>query len=259
MGRVEGKVAIVTGGAMGLGAAQARLLAEEGATVIVTDIAEAEGRATVEALARPGLFIAHDVSSEEGWAKVEAQVSERYGRLDILVNNAAILIVGSIEELSFADWRRLQAVNADGAFLGCRMAVRMMKASGGNGSIVNIASVASHVGEPYAAGYCGSKGAVRALTKSVAIHCMEAGYKIRCNSVHPGSMDTPMVRKLRQARGLADADPAWGDPRQLAYAVLYLASDESALVTGTELLVDNGRTAAPPAPGAWPPAAYLGG
>jgi 3(or 17)beta-hydroxysteroid dehydrogenase len=252
MGRVEGKVAIVTGGAMGLGAAQAQLLAEEGATVVVTDIAIEQGEAVAASLTRPGAFIAHDVSSEAGWEQVEAEVMARYGRLDILVNNAAILLVGSIEDLSFAAWKKQQAVNADSVFLGCRAAVRMMKSSGG-GSIVNIASVASHVGEPYAAGYCGSKGAVRALTKSVAIHCMEKGYRIRCNSVHPGSMDTPMVRKLRQARGLTDADPSWGDPRQLAYAVIYLASDEAALVTGAELLVDSGRTAAPPPPGAWPP------
>jgi len=252
MGRVQGKVAIVTGAAMGLGAAQAQLLSEEGATVVVTDIAVEQGEALVRSLPRPGLFLAHDVSSEAEWDQVETQVMARYGRLDILVNNAAILISGSIEALSFADWKKLQSVNADSAFLGCRAAVRMMKASGG-GSIVNIASVASHVGEPYAAGYCAAKGAVRALTKSVAIHCMMEGLKIRCNSVHPAAMDTPMVRRLREARGMTDADPAWGDPRQFAYSVLYLASDESLLVTGAELLVDNGRTAAPPLPGAWPP------
>jgi 3(or 17)beta-hydroxysteroid dehydrogenase len=251
MGRLEGKVAIVTGGAMGLGQAQARLFAEEGATVVVTDIEIAQGEATAASLAPAGLFLPHDVSSEADWARVEAEVLARYGRLDILVNNAAILIVGSIEALSLESWRRLHAVNADGTFLGCQTAVRMMKGTGG-GAIVNIASVASHVGEPYAAGYCGSKGSVRALTKSVAVHCLQNGYAIRCNSVHPGAMDTPMVRKLREARGLHDADPSWGDPRQLAYAVLYLASDEARQVTGTELLVDNGRTATPPPPGGWP-------
>jgi 3(or 17)beta-hydroxysteroid dehydrogenase len=126
------------------------------------------------------------------------------------------------------------------------MAVRMMRQRGG--SIVNIASVASHVGEPYAAAYSGSKGSVRALTKSIAVHCLKQGYAIRCNSVHPGSMDTPMVRKLRANLGLSGPSPDAGDPMQVAYAVLYLASDEAKLVTGAELLVDNGRTVTPPPP-----------
>jgi 3(or 17)beta-hydroxysteroid dehydrogenase len=247
MGRVEGKVAIITGAAMGLGRAQAQLLASEGASVVVTDIAEAEGEATLASLARPGLFLRHDVSSESDWERVAAETVQRFGGLDILVNNAAIMIVGSIEELTLEQWRRVQAVNADGVFLGCRMGVRLMKQRGG-GSIVNIASVASHVGEPYAAAYCGSKGSVRALTKSVAVHCLQNCYNIRCNSVHPGTMDTPMVRNLRVSRGLAGAPPNAGDPMQVAYSVLYLASDESRLVTGAELLVDAGRTVTPPPP-----------
>jgi 3(or 17)beta-hydroxysteroid dehydrogenase len=243
---VQGKVAVVTGGAMGLGQAQALLLAQEGATVIVTDVAESEGRATVDRLDRPGVFFRQDVSEEQGWDELRQLVEERFGKLDILVNNAAIMIPGSIEDISLADWRKVQSVNADGVFLGCRMAVRMMREAGG--SIVNIASVASHVGEPYAAAYSGSKGAVRALTKSIAVHCLKQGYSIRCNSVHPGSMDTPMVRKLRENLGLPGQSPDAGDPMQVAYAVLYLASDESSLVTGTELLVDNGRTVTPPTP-----------
>lgn len=245
-GRVEGKVAVVTGGAMGLGEAQAQLLAREGATVIVTDVAEAEGKATVANLERQGLFVRQDVSDEQGWDDLQRLIEERFGRLDILVNNAAIMLPGSIEDISFADWRKVQSVNADGVFLGCRMAVRMMRQDGG--SIINIASVASHVGEPYAAAYSGSKGAVRALSKSIAVHCLKQGYAIRCNSVHPGSMDTPMVRRLREDLGLPGQSPDAGDPMQVAYAVLYLASDESTLVTGTELLVDNGRTVTPPPP-----------
>jgi 3(or 17)beta-hydroxysteroid dehydrogenase len=245
MGRVEGKIAIVTGGAMGLGRAQAQLLAQEGATVVVTDVATAEGKASVEGLARPGFFIEQDVSSESGWEKVRSAVIGRYGRLDILVNNAAIQIPASIEEASFGDWRRIQAVNADGTFLGCRMAVRAMKETGG-GSIVNIASVASHSGEASGAAYAASKGAVRALTKSIAVHCLNQGYEIRCNSVHPGVMDTPMVRNLRAGMGLEGAGAQAGDPVQVAYAVLYLASDEAKLVTGAELLVDAGRTITPP-------------
>jgi 3(or 17)beta-hydroxysteroid dehydrogenase len=215
MGRVEGKIAIVTGGAMGLGQAQARLLASEGATVIVTDLVVDEGEATVSGLACPGLFLEQDVASESGWDRVRDEVLGRFGRLDILVNNAAIQIPGSIEETSFDQWRRVQAVNADGTFLGCRMAVRAMKETGG-GSIVNIASVASHSGEAGGAAYSGSKGSVRALTKSIAVHCLKQGYGIRCNSVHPGVMDTPMVRKMRESMGLEGKSPHAGDPVQLA-------------------------------------------
>ncbi len=247
-GRVEGKIAVVTGGAMGLGQVQAELLSREGATVIVTDVAEADGKEVVAGLDRPGLFVRQDVADEQGWDELERLIEDRFGRLDILVNNAAIMLPGSIEDLSFSDWRKVQSVNADGVFLGCRMAVRMMRQNGG--SIINIASVASHVGEPYAAAYSGSKGSVRALSKSIAVHCLKQEYGIRCNSVHPGSMDTPMVRKLRENLGLPGQSPDAGDPMQVAYAVLYLASDESALVTGAELLVDNGRTVTPPAAGA---------
>ncbi|MBN8849300.1 MULTISPECIES: SDR family oxidoreductase [unclassified Sphingomonas] len=245
-GRLEGKVAIVTGAAMGLGAAIATLFAEEGASVLLTDVAEEAGQAAAR-LARPGLFLRHDVSSPEDWEAVGRAAVERFGRIDILVNNAAILIPGSIEDADVADWRRVQAVNADGVFLGCRMAVRAMKQSGG-GSIVNIASVGSHSGEAYAAAYCASKGAVRSLTKSVAVHCQNQGYGIRCNSIHPGTIDTPMVRNLREGLGLPPESPVAGDPRQFAYAALYLASDEALLVNGAELLVDSARTVTPPAP-----------
>ncbi|MBS0284525.1 MAG: SDR family oxidoreductase [Proteobacteria bacterium] len=246
-GRLEGKVAIVTGAAMGLGAAIATLFAEEGASVLITDVAEEAGQATAARLARPGLFLRHDVSSPEDWEAVGRAAIERFGRIDILVNNAAILIPGSIEDADVADWRRVQAVNADGVFFGCRMAVRAMKQSGG-GSIVNIASVGSHSGEAYAAAYCASKGAVRSLTKSVAVHCQNQGYGIRCNSIHPGTIDTPMVRNLREGLGLPPESPVAGDPRQFAYAALYLASDEALLVNGAELLVDSARTVTPPAP-----------
>lgn len=245
--RLEGKVAIVTGAAMGLGAAIATLFAEEGASVLLTDVAEEAGQAAAARLARPGLFLRHDVSSPEDWEAVGRAAVERFGRIDILVNNAAILIPGSIEDADVADWRRVQAVNADGVFLGCRMAVRAMKQSGG-GSIVNIASVGSHSGEAYAAAYCASKGAVRSLTKSVAVHCQNQGYGIRCNSIHPGTIDTPMVRNLREGLGLPPESPVAGDPRQFAYAALYLASDEALLVNGAELLVDSARTVTPPAP-----------
>lgn len=246
-GRLEGKVAIVTGAAMGLGAAIATLFAEQGAHVVLTDLAAEAGEAVAAGLARPGLFVRHDVSSPEQWDAVGRAAIERFGRIDVLVNNAGVLIPGSIEDADFADWRRIQAVNADGVFLGCQMAVRAMKASGG-GSIVNIASVGSHSGEAYAAAYCASKGAVRSLTKSIAVHCQNQGYGIRCNSIHPGTIDTPMVWNARQTMGLPPASPGAGDPRQFAYAALYLASDEALLVNGAELLVDAARTVTPPSP-----------
>lgn len=247
MGRVQGKVAVVTGGAMGIGAATARLLAEEGASVVVADLAEAEGQALVAELATPGLFLRHDVSSEADWDELARTVTARFGRIDILVNNAAIQIPASIADVTYADYRRIQAVNADGPFLGCRMAVREMARSGG-GAIVNIASVASHSGEAGGVAYSASKGAVRSLTKSVAVFCQNAENGIRCNSVHPGVTDTPMLRAMRADLGLEPQSPHASDPRQVAYAVLYLASDEALLVNGAELLVDSARTVTPPPP-----------
>lgn len=247
MGRIEGKIAIVTGGAMGIGAAIATLFAREGATVIVSDVATKAGQELVASLAKPGIFIKHDISSPQEWDKVRDLVLEKYERIDILVNNAAIQKPASIEDATYEDWRKIQSVNADGAFLGCQMAVKAMKANGG-GSIVNIASVASHSGEASGAAYSASKGAVRSLTKSIAVHCQNNGYGIRCNSVHPGVIDTPMVRDMRVKMGLEAKSPNAGDPMQIAFAVLYLASDEALLVNGAELLVDAARTVTPPPP-----------
>ena len=245
-GRVDGKVAIVTGAAMGLGEAIARRLAAEGAQVALTDVAAAEGRKVADDIGASAVFLPHDVSSEAEWDAVRDAVLAAHGRIDILVNNAGIQIAAPIDEARFEDWRKVQSVNADGVFLGCRMAVRAMKAAGHGGSIVNVASVASHSGEPEGAAYCASKGAVRALTKSVAVYAKPFG--IRCNSVHPGAIDTPMVWNLRTAMGLPASAPGIGQPDDIAWAVLYLASDEARYVTGAELLVDNGRTITPPAP-----------
>ena len=244
-GRVDGKVAVVTGAAMGIGEAIARRLAAEGAKVVLTDVAEAAGRRVAENIGPSATFLRHDVSSEGEWDAVRDAVLAAHGRIDILVNNAGIQIAAPIDEARFEDWRKVQSVNADGVFLGCRMAVRAMKQSGG-GSIVNIASVASHSGEAHGAAYSASKGAVRALTKSVAVYAK--AYGVRCNSVHPGTIDTPMVWNMRTAMGLPTSVPGVGAPEEIAHAVLYLASDEARYVTGAELLVDNGRTITPPAP-----------
>jgi NAD(P)-dependent dehydrogenase (short-subunit alcohol dehydrogenase family) len=240
MGRVEGKVAIVTGAAMGLGAAQAQLFAEEGATVVATDIAVEQGRAVVEGLARPGLFLEHDVSSEAAWDAVEAEVMRRYGRLDILVNNAAILLPGSIEELSFAHWKKLQAVNADSAFLGCRAAVRMMKASGG-GSIVNIASVAGLRSSGVIPAYGASKAALIRLTEELA---WQLGPKIRVNAVAPAVVKTKFATALYSSGEEKTAEPypmkRLGEPEDIASVVGFLVSDKAGWMTGETVRVDGG-------------------
>jgi 3(or 17)beta-hydroxysteroid dehydrogenase len=248
MGRVSGKVCLVTGGAMGLGEACARRLSDEGAHVMLTDVAETQGRAVAASIGDAAAFMLHDVQEEEAWERVMAATLERFGRLDVLVNNAGISKPGSIEDTSFELWRSIQAINSDGVFLGCRAAVRAMKGHGG--SIVNMSSSLGIRSNGAFAAYSASKGAVRLLTKSVALHCGESGYKIRCNSVHPGAIRTPMFESFialapdRETgeRMFAANHPLGhvGEPSDIASAVLFLASDESAFVTGCELTVDGG-------------------
>lgn len=249
MGRVQGKVALVTGGGGGLGAATARLLAREGATVLVTDIDQAGGAAVAAEIGAAAHFLRHDVTAEPDWEAALALAVERFGRLDILVNNAGISEPGTIEDETLAHWRHTMAINADSVFLGCKHGVRAMKETGG-GAIVNISSALGiKAGAAYAA-YCASKAAVRLLTKSVALHCAERRYNIRCNSIHPGAIHTPMFERYigegedraRIIRAFADQHPLGhvGEPDDIAYAVLYLASDEAKFVTGEELCVDGG-------------------
>lgn len=253
MGRVQGKVALVTGGAAGLGEAAALMLAREGAVVIVTDIDAAGGaRVAARITAETGgiaVFQRHDVTSEAEWEAAMALAVERFGRLDILVNNAGISEPGTIEDETLAHWQRTMAINADSVFLGCKHGVRTMKATGG-GSIINISSALGiKAGATYAA-YCASKAAVRHLTKSVALHCGERRYNIRCNSIHPGAIRTPMFERYvgsgpdrdRLIQAFADQHPLGhvGEADDIAYAVLYLASDEARFVTGEELCVDGG-------------------
>ncbi|MED5260956.1 MAG: SDR family oxidoreductase [Myxococcota bacterium] len=250
MGRVDGKVAIVTGGASGLGEADARLLAAEGARVVLTDINEEAGRAIAADIG--GEFVRQDVSDEEGWSVLVDGVMDRHGRLDVLVNNAGIAVIANIERTTTEIWRRTLAVHLDGTFFGCRAAVPAMK-KGGGGSIINISSTAALVGiAPYLA-YSAAKGGIRSLTKSIAVHCRERRNGVRCNSVHPGSIDTPMVAAaleglqqvtLPQTRERDEARIAigLGEPNDVAYMVLFLASDESKHVTGAEMVVDNADT-----------------
>jgi 3(or 17)beta-hydroxysteroid dehydrogenase len=251
MNRLEGKVALLTGAASGLGAASARRLHREGAFVVVTDRDEEKGAAVAASLGERAVFHKLDVTSEAAWIAVIDGVIAAQGRLDVLVNNAGVGVVASIEDTTLEAFRFVHAVNTEGVFLGCKHGVRVMKATGG--SIINLSSVAGIAGAPDLAAYCSSKGAVRTLTKSVAMHCAKKGYGIRCNSLHPAFIDTPMVDALVNASsnqerarvGLAKSIPLGrlGEPDDVAAAVAYLASDDAKFITGVELPIDGGLLA----------------
>lgn len=248
MGRVEGKVAIITGGASGLGAADARVLASEGATVIVTDIDVKKGTALAGEIGAE--FFEQDVSDEASWARLIEKTVAEHGGLDILVNNAGIAYVADIEQTTNEIWRRTLAVHLDGTFFGCQHALPAMAASGG-GSLINMSSTAALVGiSPYLA-YSAAKGGIRSMSKSIAAYCRTTRNGVRCNSVHPGSIDTPMVHAALDRRGQeGDRFPdeerremGLGEPDDVAQFVLFLASDESKHISGTEMVIDNGDTA----------------
>lgn len=255
MGRVTGKVALVTGSSKGIGAAAAELLAAQGARIVVTDIDQQGGEAVVARIRAAGgeaIFIKQDVTDEAAWEDVINRSLERFGGLHVLVNNAGIAIQGDAETASLEDWRKTMAVNLDAVFLGTKHAIRAMKTNGG-GSIINISSIEGIVADPNLAAYNGSKGGVRIFTKSAALHCARSGYKIRVNSVHPGYIWTPMVEDyLNQVgdvdegrKAIASLHPLGhvGEPLDVAYGILYLASDESRFMTGSELVIDGGYTA----------------
>lgn len=250
MNRVANKVVVVTGAASGLGAADARALAAEGAQVVITDINEQVGSELADDLG--AVFMPHDVSDEAAWDTVMNEVDRRFGRLDALVNNAGIALIADIESTSTDMWRRTLAVHLDGTFFGCRAAMPLMRAAGG-GSIVNMSSTAALTGiSPFLA-YSAAKGGIRSLTKAVAAHARTNKLGIRCNSVHPGSIETPMVhRALDTLMGidLAGAEDTEalrqqlgvGEPSDVAHLIVYLVSDESKHVNGAELVIDNGDT-----------------
>jgi NAD(P)-dependent dehydrogenase (short-subunit alcohol dehydrogenase family) len=261
-GKLDGKVACVTGAASGIGRATALLLAREGAVVVATDIQAASGAdllAEIEAAGGRADFLAHDVTDEEQWRAVIAGIRARHRRLDVLVNNAGVGFSGPVTEMSLDLWRRQMAVNVDGVFLGVKHALPLMREHGGGGSIVNVSSIAGIKASANVSGYAASKGAVRLFTKSIALECAAAKDGIRVNSLHPGIVETAIWDTLLgttadgangRPRGatldaaVADTIPLGhkGTAEDMAHGILWLASDDSRYVTGTELVIDGGRS-----------------
>jgi len=264
---LDGKVALVTGAARGIGAACARTLGAAGAAVLVTDVLDDAGRTTAAALADAGIqtaFAHHDVREEASWQAAVAEALARFGGLDVLVNNAGIEVLRPIVDTTLEEWRRVQSVNVDGVFLGCKHALAAMRpggAAGRGGAIVNLSSIAGLVGTPGLTAYCASKGAVRLLTKAAAVESGRFGYGVRINSVHPGLIDTPMLQNLfresaalglaaseAESSAMAYAQQAMHElravPQDIANVVLFLASDAARYVTGAEWVADGGFTAA---------------
>jgi len=260
-GQVQGKVALVTGGASGIGEAISELLAREGASVAVTDIDDLRGPEVVARIKKAGgeaSFWQHDVTSEERWIEVVSEVVGRYGRLDVMVSNAGIgIAVPTITEMTLADWRRQTAINLDGVFLSVKHCLPPMRKTGG-GSIIMMSSLAGLRGSANLSGYCATKGGVRLFAKAIAMECATVGDGIRVNSVHPGIIDTPIWGKIPTgATGQGQNAPIDPDERaklatplgragqaeDIAQGVLYLASDASRYVTGTELVIDGGMQA----------------
>ena len=258
MAKLKDRVALVTGGASGIGAACAQRLAEEGARIVVTDLQDDKGLELVATITKAGgvaRYKHHDVTSEEAWIEIVADIEKSEGRLDILVNNAGIAVGRpSITMMSLDDWRKQQAVNVEGVFLGIKHSLPLMRKAGRGGSIINMSSVAGLKGSPLLAGYCATKGAVRLFTKSIALECANFKDGIRVNSVHPGLIETPIWLSIAgMGQPGANAPPdldamskgsvplgVKGVPGDIANGVLWLASDESRYVTGAELVIDGG-------------------
>jgi 3alpha(or 20beta)-hydroxysteroid dehydrogenase len=242
MGRLDGKVALITGGARGQGEAEVRLFAAQGAQVVVADVLAAPGAALAEELGKNVAFVRLDVSSEEEWASAIASTIERFGGLHVLVNNAGIAHMAPIAEHTVADYERVVAVNQVGVFLGIRSAIAPMTAAGG-GSIVNTSSGAGIRATKYMIAYAASKYAVTGMTASAALEL--ARYGIRVNSIHPGVIDTPMLGDATNAAALIKATPLrrMGSAEEIANVALFLASDESSYMTGAHVSVDGGVTA----------------
>ena len=261
MGRVDGAIAMVTGAARGIGAEAARTLGREGAKVLLTDVIEDEGAAVAQEINDAGgtaVFQPHDVLDEARWEQLTTDIAKQWGPLTVLVNNAGIVGCGEyIEDMALSDWRRVTGIDLDAVFLGCKYGIRAMKEKGG--SIINISSIYGIVGGSKTADYNASKGGVRLLTKCAALECAELQYPIRVNSVHPGFIQTPLIkgaveRSLQKGEIETETEieeqilarqpiGRWGQPTDIANAILFLASDESAFMLGSEMVVDGGCTA----------------
>ena len=257
MNKLKDKVSIITGGAMGIGEATSMLFAEEGSKVVVADIDERNGKRVAENIKNKGgnsIFFKIDVTKEDDWKNIINYTINKYGLLNILVNNAGISMAKDIEETTIEDWNRVMTVNATGVFLGTKYAILAMKKNDQPCSIINRSSIDGKIAEEGLFAYCASKGAVTILTKSAALACGKKGYKIRVNSVHPGYVHTNLTEE--EAKGSGYSPEAYfkkvgklhpigfiGKPIDVAYLVLFLASDESKWVTGAEFVVDGGWTA----------------
>jgi|TARA_B110000263_G_C15287226_1_gene501446 3(or 17)beta-hydroxysteroid dehydrogenase len=253
MERLENKVVVITGAASGLGKADAIRLSSEGAKLVLTDINSQDGNRVARECKNAAIFVEQDVSDESSWQElIDTTVSE-FGQLDVLVNNAGIAATANIESVATDQWREILRVNLDSVFFGCRAAIPEMSKSGG-GSIINMSSTAALVGLSSYLAYSAAKGGIRSMTKSIAVHCREQKNNIRCNSIHPGSIYTPMVdNALKTLMGIElmdQEDPeatriamGIGEPVDVANLVLFLASDESKHINGAELVIDNGTTA----------------
>ena len=252
--RLAGKVALITGGASGLGANAAELMVREGAKVVLADINEEAGRALAAKLGASAAFVSLDVTSEDQWKAAIAATVAKFGALHVLLNSAGIGLTKTVEDIELEEWRRVHAIDLDGVFLGCKHGVKEIKkhTSSLGGSIINISSISGIIAGANMAAYNSAKAGVRLLSKSVALHCAKSGYNIRCNSVHPTFIDTPILDRHRKRFGAEVMAQKFGKqvpigrlgrPEEVGWALVYLASDESSFMTGSEVVIDGGISA----------------